>query len=513
MRFSVIMTACALCLASEAALRFSEPVWRADLGIALPGLVGAVGEPLDMPRAESYLVSEAGAAHLEDRYETFDLWTLATLRGRWSDAAGNRLWLARLDTRPPEDAPGVTRTRRAARAAQADRAVDPKNVVQRDEAAAAISPVDLGRAVRPRRMQRRNIANLTSYVVTNDHALAFAFRPVDAANKCLGPWFLAVLEAAPEEDMDVVRARFDEDFLDRISIPPAAARRSLPKPPAPLGKDATEDELLRADVRAQVANYDEWASVDAADVTVLDDLDPLVRAAFIPALTNGLPRLRRAYAACAPSSLAGTNALAVVRVFRSREEYLAYVGVEQKWTAALWSPLRRELVLYHPEGGTESLLRTVWHEAFHQYMAYAGAMIDSAPWFNEGHAQLFEYARFDRDGAISFGRDERAAEFVRTYAVELAEMLPAVMEMDYRAFYDGTQEEIAAKYDLAWSIAYFLEVGAPKLRFQPYANLRADYMAALVKTRSMHKATRAVFEDEKGRDRFVAAWLAFWRER
>lgn len=512
MRFSAFIAVCALCLAGEAALRFTEPVWRPDLGLSLPCLAGAAGEPLDLPCAEAYLVTRDGASFLEDRFDTFDLWTMSTLRGRWRDAAGNRLYLARLDARAPDDVPGTTRTRRAFRAEQARRPFDPKNPAHRDEAAQAVSPVELGAAVRPRRAQRRAIAHLTAYSVTNDHALAYAFRPVDAAERRLGPWHLAVLVAAPGEDMDGVRARFDEDFLDRIAIPSAAARRALAPPPAPPGAEAAEDDLLRADVRAQVANYDEWASVDAADVTVLDNLDGAARARFIPALTNGLPRFRAAYAACVPSPLVGTNALAVVRVFRTREAYLAYVGVEQKWTAAVWSPLRRELVLHLPEAGTEKLLRTVWHEAFHQYLAYAGAMITSAPWFNEGHAQLFEHARFDRDGEIAFERDERAAAYVRAYATDLAEILPDVLEMDYRAFYAGTQDEIAAKYALAWSIAYFLEVGAPNLRFQPYASLRADYMKALVETRSMRAATRAVLGNEESRDAFVAAWLAFWRE-
>jgi hypothetical protein len=37
-------------------------------------------------------------------------------------------------------------------------------------------------------------------------------------------------------------------------------------------------------------------------------------------------------------------------------------------------------------------------------------------------------------------------------------------------------------------------------------------MSALVSTRSMSEATAAAFGDEKSRDEFVAAWLAFWRE-
>ena len=54
-------------------------------------------------------------------------------------------------------------------------------------------------------------------------------------------------------------------------------------------------------------------------------------------------------------------------------------------------------------------------------------------------------------------------------------------------------------------------VGAPELRGRPYEDFRARYLAELVRTQSMYAATRAVLGDEKSRDAFVAAWLAFWR--
>ena len=513
MRFSVFTIACAACLASEAALRFSQPVWKPDLELSLPCLEESVGEPLDMPRASAYLVTRNGESSLEDRFEAFDLWTTRTLRARWRDSSGNRLFIARLDTVPSDAALGAKRTRRSFRAMLDGLALNPKDAVCRDEAAAAVSPVELGNVARPRRFQRRNLKDLVAYTVADDHAIACAFRPVDVSRKGPAPWFLAVLVASGEENMAEVRARFDEEFLDRISVPAAVARRARAHAVAELDGHATEEELLRADVRAQVANYDEWSSADSADVTILDNLSPDLRRSFVTALTNSLPRLRRAYASCVPSPLTATNALAVVRVFKSREEYLGYVGVEQKWTAAIWSPERRELVLYHTGESVEKLLSTVWHEAFHQYLAYAGAMIESAPWFNEGHAQLFEHSHFDRRGDIVFDRNERAFDYVRVNAVDLAEILPNVMLMDYRDFYAGDQETIAAKYHLAWSIVYFLEVGAPELRFRPYESLRADYMKALIATKSMHAATRKVFGDEKSRDAFVAAWRAFWREQ
>ena len=427
------------------------------------------------------------------------------------DEEGSQLQIARLFARPPADAPGTVSTRRAFYDALARQRIDPAQLAQRDEAVQAIAPVEVLAPVKPRRSQRHNLTDVVYYPSTNDHALVCAFRPRTPERGEKPDWYLASLVAAPAANMNEVQAWFDENFLDEISVPNARAR-PVPAAAALPPDDATEEELLWRDIRGNVVNYDDWHCVSAEDVLVVDNVDPALRGFFIASLTNDLPRLRRAYASRVPSALSATNKTAVVRVFRSREEYLAYVGVEQKWTAALWSPVHRELVLYLPESGADQLLHTVWHEAFHQYLAYAGSMIDSSPWFNEGHAQLFEHSHFDRDGAIAFDRDAQAEAYVRQYAAELAQYIPAVLEMDYAAFYDGTQEEVAAKYRLAWSIAYFLEVGAPKIRMRPFENLRADYLKELVRTRSMHEATEAVLNNDR-REAFAAAWLDFWKHQ
>lgn len=514
MRFSAFIAACVLCLASEAALRFTKPVWRADLGFSVPTLEGAVGCPLDLPRAEAYLLTRGESRWLEDRFDSFDLWTCRVVRGRWRDADGNELQIARLSQRAPEDELGTVRTRRSFESDLLRRPFSLNIPAHRDEAAAYACPVEIGRAVHPRRGRRRNLADIVSYTTTNDCALVYAFRPRASERGENFDWFLATLQVSPDENLAEVRARFDEEFLDAIEVPSQRARAKLPQPDPRPAADAPETDLLRADVRGQVANYDLWHAVDSADVTVIDDLESDVRGPFIAQLTNNLPRLRRAYAEKVPSPLEGTNALAVVRVFRNREEYLAYVGVEQKWTAALWSPEHRELVLQHSTQSVDELLATVWHEAFHQYLAYSGAMISASPWFNEGHAKLFEYSYYDRKkDEIVFKKDLEAAAYVQQYAKELVEVFPEILDMDYEAFYAGSTEEIAAKYRMAWSIVYFLEVGAPKIRFQPYRHLRRDYMKALVETRSMQEATRKVLGEKKRRDAFVAAWLAFWQNQ
>ena len=270
------------------------------------------------------------------------------------------------------------------------------------------------------------------------------------------------------------------------------------------GKDhARERELLRADAAHGVANYPRWHVTDAPEFTVLDDLRQ--SSGFVSALTNELSAMRVKYAAAVPGPVMTSNVLCVARIYADRDEYLDAAGEDMKWSAAYWSPARRELVAYLPPAGDAELLRIVRHEAFHQYLSYATAMIPVSPWLNEGYAQYFE----DEENA-----DWKLGEVARPSKEEiaaLAKMLPAVMRMDYAEFYAGTDAERRLKYRLAWSIAYFLEKGAPELRFRPWENLKKDYVADLMKTHDMLKATSAAFGSQEKLEKFVSDWREFWQ--
>ena len=170
-----------------------------------------------------------------------------------------------------------------------------------------------------------------------------------------------------------------------------------------------------------------------------------------------------------------------------------------------WNPLRRELVAFLPQSGSEGLVQTIRHEAFHQYLSYAASMIPASPWFNEGYAQYFE-----RDDGGDWGPGiVPDAEWLES----VVKMLPALMKMDYAEFYSGTAEERRLKYRLAWSIAYFIEKGAPQVRFAPFGNLKRDYIAALLKYRDMHKATEAAFAGSEALEDFIDEWKRYWRNR
>ena len=450
--------------------------------------------PLEMPRASAFLVREDGVTRLEDRFSRIDLWTSRAVDGRWSDDDGRVFTVSTLAVRPPAVDAETTETRTLY--AEGCVPVDRRNVAQVREAMVLLSPVAVAEKSRPPRQMPRGYDDVRYWQGTNESAIVCAFRPEKS-----GTWRLATWTLADGDDFAECVGAFEDEFL-RKEFPVLASGPLAGARPAPSG--ASEGELLRADARHSVAAYESWRATDVGPYVVLDDLPR--SGGFLAALTNELPRLHRAYAVALPTSVDGTNAVCVMRVYASREEYLAAMeidGVEgMAWSAAYWSPARRELVAYLPVGGEDDLMRTIRHEAFHQYLSYATAMQPTSPWLNEGYAQHFEDV-----GRTSWG----AGIDVSPEGLErLAAMLPALFALDYEAFYAGSDEERMVKYRLAWSVAAFLERGAPLVRFEPFKNVKRDYMETLFATRDPLKATAAAFGGEDGLRRFVEEWLRWW---
>ena len=455
--------------------------------------------PLDMPRAEAYLVTEAnGEMRLEDRYDEMDLWTSRAVSGRWEDDDGRVFTLARIGTRAPVFA-GATMTRESFVANET--AIDPRKELDAVKAAVSkLSPVPLAEKFSRPHVPVRGMKDVLFWEGTNTTTIVALF--IEEGGKA---WNAAIWTLIDGDDIEWARERFLDDLLAKWDetvekeLPGEAALRKKEKSRAgksrgkagggkSAGKDPVrERELLRADAAHGVANY------------------PRQSSGFVSALTNELSAMRVKYAAAVPGPVMTSNVLCVARIYADRDEYLDAAGEDMKWSAAYWSPARRELVAYLPPAGDAELLRTVRHEAFHQYLSYATAMIPTSPWLNEGYAQYFE----DEENS-----DWKLGEVARPSKEEiaaLAKMLPAVMRMDYAEFYAGTDAERRLKYRLAWSIAYFLEKGAPELRFRPWENLKKDYVANLMKTHDMLKATSAAFGSQEKFDKFVSDWREFWQ--
>ena len=460
--------------------------------------------PLDMPRAEAYLVREDGVSRLEDRFDRMDLWMTQTVIGRWSDEKDRLFLLSALDVCPPT----IDRATVLTRAEYESRKVRMKRVRANADFPAAfrdavtlLSPCPvLSKPRAPRQLPRGYKEVYYWQDPTNYSDIVCAFLPEKT-----NTWFLATWKLAEEDDYATQMAAFEDQFLrDEFSSFVSGLKSSGGEGPETLD-ERRERELLRRDARHSIAAYSNWHFTGAEEFAVLDDLPSR---GFVEMLTNDFPVMRRKYAAAIQSPLDGSNVLSVVRIYATRDEYLDALEVDgmtnMAWSAAYWSPQRRELVAHLSANGEQELLRTIRHEAFHQYLSYATSMISSSPWFNEGYAQYFE--------------DEASANWGEGFDVtdesidRMAAAIPGVLMMDYEQFYGGSDFERRFKYRLSWSIIRFIEKGADEVRLKPFEGLKKRYMETLVETRDMRKATSAAFKDADLLKKFIAEWKKFWKK-
>jgi len=440
--------------------------------------------PLDMPRAQAFLVTEGQTRRLEDRYGRLDLWISQTVEGRWIDDDGRVFTLSRLSSIPPAADVDSLETRTGHEEWRT--AIPKKDVGKVRLAVERLSPVAPPEKGTPPRQLPRGYADVDYWQGTNENAIVCAF-----LREKSDTWYLAVWELAEGDVFADRLEEFEGSFLAREFSAFLAAN---PEPPERAG--LSERELARLDAHHSVTNYANWRWTDADGFTVLDDLPR--SSGLVAALTNELAVMRPRYEAVVPSPVGVSNSLCVARIYASRDEYLDAVGEDMEWSAAYWSQERRELVAYLPADGEGRLLETVRHEAFHQYLSYAASMIPASPWFNEGYAQYFE--------------NEESPDWGMEVDIDVvAEMIPAVLAMDYGEFYAGDDLERRLKYRIAWSIARFIEKGAPNVRFRPFAKMKSIYMETLLKTQSMRRATDAAFENADFTAHFISEWKRYWK--
>ena len=468
--------------------------------------------PLDMPRAEAYLVREDGVSRLEDRFNRMDLWMTQAVIGRWSDEKDRSFLLSALDTCPPT----IDRATVLTRAEYESRKMRMKRVRANADFPAAFRdaitllapcPV-LSKPRSPRQMPRGYKEVYYWQDPTNYSDIVCSFLPEKT-----NTWFLASWKLAEDDDYATQMAAFEDQFLRR-EFGEFIKHRDTETQRGSVGKALclcdsvfknTERELLRRDAHHSIAAYSNWHFTGAEEFAVLDDLPAR---GFVETLTNDFPVMRAKYAAAIPSPLDGSNVLSVVRIYATRDEYLDALETDgmtnMAWSAAYWSPQRRELVAHLSANGEQELLWTIRHEAFHQYLSYATSMISASPWFNEGYAQYFE-----DDADVNWGE---GFDVTDENIDRMAAAIPGVLMMDYEQFYGGIDFERRFKYRLAWSVVRFIEKGADDVRLKPFEGLKRRYMEALIETRDMRQATSAAFKDADLLKKFIAEWKKFWKK-
>lgn len=169
-----------------------------------------------------------------------------------------------------------------------------------------------------------------------------------------------------------------------------------------------------------------------------------------------------AYKAWLPKVPDATTRKFAVYLFAGEASYQRYArdatGSTAAGSAGLFSPWLKQLLIWNlPD--REQMMRTVRHEAFHQYLDRV--MPDPPRWFNEGYAEYFETASDAKGASWRTGRmrDDHLAALKRGGVKPLAKFFA----LDARQF----MGQASLSYAQSWSIIYFMNESGP--RYAPAA--------------------------------------------
>lgn len=218
--------------------------------------------------------------------------------------------------------------------------------------------------------------------------------------------------------------------------------------------------------------------------------------ALIRQIAREIEAMRAFYAELFPPQ--GTmDALSVVRVCRTRDEYHQYGGPAN--TGGYWHPGNEELVFFdysytmktldkaeRKALGNEKLtdedsLLVLYHEAFHQYIHYAVGEISPHDWFNEGYGDYFSGAVVG-ESKVQVQRIDPSPWRIHL-AKDMCEFgdgfvpLEEILKAERAVFYNPAR--IRYFYAGAWSFVHFLKHDKAVAAHPQWSRLLAVYFDTL----------------------------------
>ena len=487
-----------------------------NIGLMFPTLRNAKADPVPPPEAHPYLLVSTDTLSRQDLFAPYELWYALECCARWSDDAGNRLVIGRIAHRfVAAEESFVSRQSFAMMSTSASAQINPRDAEHIREWVADFSGVEIGEPETVK-LNAFTLDELLFFPCDDPGTLIYAFRPRRVGNASNPDWFCVILDAYDAPDPDELKTAFEEKFIGKIALPSRTSKDdgATVEELAVAKRDARPVDLpdhpVRVEARKSIENYDDWWIAETEGYVILSDVDSSTGRTFISDLQDTMPPLKAAFMKLVPP-LTHEPDISSIRIFRDRADYIRYVGDNHAWSGGLWMPARRELVLLH-SADSYILLRTLRHEAFHQYLSYAYCMIAAPPWMNEGHASLFENASVSSKGKVTFDEDEKKVALLLDNMEAVTEALPEFFNADYAAFYSGTSAQRQLKYAMAWGIVYYLQKGAPQERNTPFKTLLPDLAAALFETRKYPIANERVLE-AIDMTVFQNNFAAFWRQR
>lgn len=486
-------------------LQFAGTQQLPGSGLSLRLLRQAQAVPLPSPEFYTYEMTDGERTWREERIDPYEHWRREQHAGEWVDAHGNRLRLATARFPLP-----AFPHRHILLEQYRNLLPSPTNRWTEDDLRQWVTDYS-GHAIRewlPLRSVPRSLdAAVEIRFSRQPHLSGWLFRPKALSIRYRQeevPVFLAILSFHPDLDPEQAVEQIRSGFLPSIEAMRMTANEGAVSAstvfegrdgPAPARHDAAYQASLNA-VRNSIQNLRDWWYVETTGYILLSNLGSAHRF-MIRELQDILPVFRDAYQTLVPPARP-IQEVSVIRLFASGEEYQRYVGPDYAWSGGLWMPSRRELVIRPLESRNrreerEQVLRTVQHEAFHQYLFHAfDGRQDIPAWFNEGYAVLFEHAEI-RAGRLRFLESDSQAAYLEQLAANNALNLRRLMQLSYAEFYAVAAPEHVRRthYATAWGLVYYLLKGTDSHPDPAYGQLLPHLAATLAEGGHTHPAMHA----------------------
>lgn len=512
--------------AESVRLRAGRSIALRDAGIRVRVLSGMEPTPLQLPSGQRFLRTEPSGEESQFlAYDPRDLWRHDQCLGRFVGEAGTmRIFDVRLA--PPERmrrvhpaAPHVLRQvfRDAIRPLPNFRAASLRDWV---EYLTGTSVVDQSGNVRGLFLHHPYVRFVLENEGPNDVPI-YLIQVRRHPRRVVAVW----IDLAPKEQYeDVDEAVFD--VLKALRLTPRVGRRRA-EGPDPLMQSRRPETGRRRDpayrrtrgaVIRSIRNMQDWWFVETPQYVIAADL-PSSRRAFVHDIQENLRAIRAAFRHLIPPQTDNSRSVSVVRIFDEREEFLKYLGDNplKEWAIGLWMPGRDELAIspFEDAGAAadrRTMMQTIYHEGFHQYVHYALNGVAIPIWINEGHAAFFEGTDVDsRRRTLRVEEVEERAERLEVLLETAGDAplgLRRLMDMSPAEFYApfGRLE----RYSLAWGMVYFLRKASEQYPQRRYERLCDVTFKTCLQTggdwRSAVRKSAAVVDMGQLEEDFRAFW-------
>ncbi|MDA0321263.1 MAG: hypothetical protein O2923_00895 [Verrucomicrobia bacterium] len=478
-------------------LRFTKPVTLESANLRIRLMPDATEVPL--PALKAYTYENSATGERLDLYDPADLWRRSEHLAEWRDEFGTRMRIMKPTMILPDgfSRAHVSREEYAQVTSKA-REVEwtPLSLAQWFSAVTGLP--FMGRADPLRHPQRMRSLDWLRLENQGDVTLAYflKFRRFDE-------WFVLTFELAPGVDPKKAHLAVQQQLLGTMAINLTGSGAGDDDPSSRFrlrtgtaARSATAElRGSRAQVLENIRNLNNWWYVETPFYVIMSNLGSK-HSPMIKRFQKDMPHMRRAYLSLIPPRRP-INAVSVIRVFATAEEYAAYVPEEMRWSAGLWHAGQRELVISPIDEGKKRDQRkavhdVLYHEAFHQYLFYA---LDQAPvsmWFNEGHATLFEGVKMQGSSIQIIEAEayaDRLVVMLKSGTVDLEELV----HLSPVEFYGNDHQTREVRYTASWGLVYYLRKGTAVVKRSPYVGILDRYVDALWETKNESEATERAF--------------------